>query len=218
MGPLTPVAVALALCALVLPVSIAATNMALGALTLALLLRARADGRRLLEAWKTPALAAVALYAAAGLTAALFGADPHAALCDALKDFHRVWALGLFLAAAELEPEAPVLEALAVSFAAMAAYGICQTALGGMPGGRIIRAHGFVHPVVYGQQMALGLLGGLCVLARPGGLAVAVPLEADSLAVTRGHRHGEPDVDPVGAGGKGVGGPPPCSARCRRRP
>ncbi|HAZ07910.1 MAG TPA: hypothetical protein DCZ01_05145 [Elusimicrobia bacterium] len=174
MGFLTPVAAALTLAALVLPVSLAATNLALGALTAALLLRARGEGRRLRQAWKAgPAMLAMALYAAAGLAAALFAVDPHEALRDASKDLHRVWALGLFMAAVVLEPDVPVMKSLAASFAVMAAYGIGQTALGGMPERRMIRAHGFVHAVVYGQQMALGLLGGLCVLARPGGLSPA---------------------------------------------
>lgn len=185
---MTPVVAALALCALVLPVSTALTNFALGALTVALLAAARVEGRRpspwarwpslwarrLFSAWTAgPAMAAIALYAAAGLTAAALGADPHSALRDAVKDLHRVWALGLFVAAAALAPEAPVMRALAVSLAAMAAYGIAQTALGGMPAGRLIRAHGFGHAVVYGQQMTLALLGALSVLARPGDLAPA---------------------------------------------
>lgn len=171
---LTPVAAALTLCALVLPVSIAATNVSLVLLAAALLLRARAEGFRPSSTWASePAMAAVALYAAAGLTAAAFGSDPHAALRDALKDFHRVWALGLFVAAAALEPKAPVMSGLAVSLAAMAVYGIAQTSLGGLPQGRLVRAHGFVHAVVYGQQMTLALLGALSALARPGTLSPA---------------------------------------------
>ena len=166
--PLSPVAAALALCALALPVSIAGSNIALVLLALALLARARADGRRVAAAWRSePALAALALYAAAGLAAAALSAAPAASLRDALKDFHRLWSLGLFAAALALEPEAPMLPALAVSFGGMALYGIAQTAFGGRPEGMLIRAHGFVHAVVYGEQMALAALGGACVLLRP---------------------------------------------------
>lgn len=75
-----------------------------------------------------------------------------------------------------------MLGSLAVSFAALAAYGIGQTVLGGMPDGRMIRAHGFVHAVVYGQQMTLALLGCLCVLARPGNLSRAGRRAAAALA------------------------------------
>lgn len=183
MRSLTPVAAALALSALVLPVSLAATNLALAALAVTVILRARGEGGRLRAAWTAgPAMSAVALYAAAGLAASVFGADPHAALHDALKDLHRVWALGLFIAAAALEPEAPVMESLAVSLTAMAAYGIGQTVFGGTPQGNMVRAHGFVHAVVYGQQMTLALLGALCVLARPGSLSPAQRRAAAVLA------------------------------------
>ena len=162
--PLSPVAAALALCALALPVSIAGSNIALALLALALL----ADRRRIVPAWRSePVLAALIFYAAAGLVAAALSAAPAVSLRDAVKDLHRLWSLGLFVAALALEPEAPILEALAASFAAMALYGIAQTAFGGRPHGMMVRAHGFVHAVVYGEQMALAALGAICVLLRP---------------------------------------------------
>jgi O-antigen ligase len=166
--PLSPVAAALVLCALALPVSIAGSNIALALLALALIARARADGRRIAATWRSePALAALILYAVAGLIAGALSAVPAASLRDAIKDFHRLWSLGLFAAALALEPETPVLEALAASFAAMALYGIVQTMFGGRPHGMMVRAHGFVHAVVYGEQMALAALGAACVLLRP---------------------------------------------------
>ena len=166
--PFTPVAAALALCALALPVSIAGSNIALALLALALLCRARRDGGRILRTWRSePALAALALYAAAGLLAAALSAAPAASLRDAVKDLHRLWALGLFAAALALEPETPLRPALGLSFGAMALYGIVQTASHGSPEHAMFRAHGFVHPVVYGEMMALAVLGGACVLLRP---------------------------------------------------
>lgn len=166
--PLSPVAAALALCALALPVSIAGSNMALALLALALLARARRDGGRVLAAWRRePALAALALYAAAGLLAASLSAAPAASLRDAVKDLHRLWSLGLFAAALALEPEAPLRPALGLSFGAIALFGIAQTVFGGETNGMLHRAHGFVHPVVYGEMMALGILGGACVLLQP---------------------------------------------------
>jgi O-antigen ligase len=165
---LSPVAAALALCALCLPISIAASNIALGLLTLALLLRARADGARMKAAWRRePALAALAVYGAAGMLAAFFSPDPAASLQDALKDWHRFWSLGLFVAALALEPETPVQSALALAFVTVALYGISQTAFGGRPYGKMIRGHAFVHPVVFGEQMALALLGGACAFLAP---------------------------------------------------
>ena len=164
----SPVAAALALCALLLPVSIAGSNIALALLALALIARARSDGGRILSAWRSePALAALALYAAAGLLAAALSAAPAASLRDAVKDLHRLWALGLFAAALALEPEAPLRPALGISFGVMALYGIAQTASVGRLDGILRRAHGFVHPVVYGEMMALAVLGGVCVLLQP---------------------------------------------------
>lgn len=166
--PLSPVAAALALCALLLPVSIAGTNLALALLSAALLARARSEGRLIAASWRSePALAALVLYGAASLIAAAASSAPQASLRDAVKDFHRLWALGLFTAALALEPEAPLRPALGISFGAMALYGAAQTAFGGRPDELMVRAHGFVHPVVFGEQMALAVLGGACVLLRP---------------------------------------------------
>jgi O-antigen ligase len=166
--PLSPVAAALVLCALALPVSIAGANIALALLALALLIRARNDGRRMVRAWsREPALAALILYGAAGLLAASLSAAPAASLRDAVKDFHRVWSLGLFVAALALEPEAPLRPALGLSFGTMALVGLAQAAFVKDVNLPVARAHGFVHPVVYGEMMALASLGGACVLLRP---------------------------------------------------
>jgi O-antigen ligase len=168
MRSLTPAAAALVLCALVLPVSIAGTNVALALLSLALLVRARSDGKRIFSVWRSePALAALLLYAATGLAAAALSSSPAASLRDAAKDLHRLWSLGLFAAALALEPEAPLRPALGASFGVIALYGIAQSALGSREDGLMVRAHGFVHPVVFGGQIAIAVLGGACVLLRP---------------------------------------------------
>ncbi|MBI2789623.1 MAG: O-antigen ligase family protein [Elusimicrobia bacterium] len=169
MRSLTPVAAALALTALALPLSIAASNIALALLALALILRARTDGRAMLSAWRSePVLAALAAYAAAGLLAAACSSAPGPSLRDAVKDLHRLWAMGLFVAALAVEPGAPLLPALGLSFGAAALTGAGQVLLGGLKGGMMVRAHAFVHPVVFGEQMAVAALGGACVLLRPG--------------------------------------------------
>ena len=164
----SPLSTALALCALLLPVSIAGTNAALGLLTVALAFRARRDGRHIIAAWLSePALAALALYAVVGLIAAAASSAPAASLHDAAKDLHRFWALGLFVGALALEPKAPLRPALGVSLGAIALYGVVQAVFGVQPDEQMVRAHGFVHPVVFGEQMALAVLGGACVLLRP---------------------------------------------------
>src|SRR5687768_10226406 len=103
------VAAALAVTALLVPITIAGTNIALGVLSAAVLLHARGKPRSLRTAWDRPVMAAVALYAVTGLISASFGAEPHAALRDAIKDGHRLWVVSLFLAAAAFAPEAPVM-------------------------------------------------------------------------------------------------------------
>lgn len=179
----SPVALALVLTALALPISIAAANIALAILAAALLLRARRDGRRILAVWRSePALLALAFYAVAGLTAAALCEAPLPALRDALKDLHRLWALGLFTAALALEPEVPLIPAFAASFAAMAAVGISQM-LGASTNWRLPRAHGFVHAVVFGEQMALAVLGAACLLLRPDARAKRAALTAAFLAL-----------------------------------
>jgi O-antigen ligase len=162
---MNPVSAALALTALALPFSIAGSNSAMGLLILALAWRSRTDGARMTAAWRRePALAALAFYAAAGLLAALLSAAPAASFRDAFKDWHRLAALALFVAALAVEPEAPLRAPLGISFSAMALVGLWQAAFdrSGMS-----RAHAFVHPVVFGEQMALAVLGGVCVLLHP---------------------------------------------------
>lgn len=169
MRSLTPVAAALALTALALPLSIAGLNIALALLALALIARARTDGRAMAAAWRAePVLAALAAYAAAGLLASACSSTPGPSLRDAVKDLHRLWAMGLFVAALAVEPAAPLLPALGLSFGAAALIGAGQVLLGGLEADMMVRAHAFVHPVVYGEQMALAALGGACVLLRPG--------------------------------------------------
>lgn len=168
MRTLTPVAAALALCALALPVSIAGTNIALALLSAALLARARSDGRRMLAAWRAePVLAALLLYAATGLASAALSSSPASSLHDSAKDFHRLWALGAFASALALEPDAPLRPVFGASFGAMALAGVVQSSFGTRIEGMMVRAHAFVHPVVFGEQMAVAALGGACVLLRP---------------------------------------------------
>jgi O-antigen ligase len=166
--PRSFIAVALVLCALLLPISIALSNIALGVLSFAVFLRLWTDGGRVIDAWRRePLMAALLLYAAVGLAAALLSAAPAESLRDAIKDLHRLWVLGMCTAAFALEPDAPFAAALSLSFATIAAYAIGQSAVGGLRNVAFNRAHGFVHPVVFGQQMALAVLAGAGMLLRP---------------------------------------------------
>lgn len=165
---LSPLAAAVAACALAFPVSIAAGNIALGLLGAALAHRALSEHRRVWAAWRAePAVWVLLAYAAAGLVSAGLCDSPAEAARSAWKDWHRPLALLLFVGAISLEPAAPVFEAFALSFASLALWGCSQSILQS-GSGALTRAHGFVHPVVFGEMMALAALGGLCVTLRPG--------------------------------------------------
>lgn len=172
MRSLTPVAAALLLVAVSLPVSIAATNAALVLLTAAMLARAGAGGAaRALTTWKkTPAVWGILLYCLAGLAATCFGTGPAQSLHDNAKDFHKLWVLLLLTAAFSEESVPDLWTALAGGFAVILAVGLGQAALATLQhqsGHPLPRPHAFVHPVAYGEQLTLCLLGGVCVFVRP---------------------------------------------------
>ncbi|OGS39612.1 MAG: hypothetical protein A2506_05710 [Elusimicrobia bacterium RIFOXYD12_FULL_66_9] len=165
------VSLTLAAAAILLPLSLGASNLALGALSLALLWRMRRTEQRkaVFGSWRgEPAWSALILYAAAGSLASSLGSDMGVSAHDCIKDLHRLWSLSLFVAALTLEPEAPLWPAFASGFALAAAVGIAQSAFLPSDGtSTILRAHAYVHPVTYGEQMAFAALGGLCWLRRP---------------------------------------------------
>lgn len=161
-------ALALALAALSLPLSIFAMNAAL-ALLLFCVLAAWTKGRGPELPW-APASWTLAAYLAAFLIASIAGLGPELSLKALPKELHK---LGLVLAvhaafrlAAARPPRAAW--ALGAGFSAAALVGIGQALFVRQAGGELwTRAHGFVHPVAYGEMLALGLLGGLCLLVKP---------------------------------------------------
>lgn len=164
------IALTLAATAILLPLSLGASNLALGALSIALLWRMRgAERKTIIATWRAePAWAALIFYAAAGSLASALGYGMGASAHDCIKDLHRLWSLSLFVAALALEPEAPLWPALASGFSLAAALGIAQSVFLPSDGSSTwTRAHAYVHPVTYGEQMAFAALGGLCWLGRP---------------------------------------------------
>lgn len=159
----------LALLALLSPLSIAGTNLALGVLSVAVAGSLLFGGwTRAFRAWRgETAVRAVGAYIAAGLLSTVCGFGLAHSLHDSAKDFHRLWSLSLFVAALALEPEAAPWPAFAAGFSLAAAFGIRQSALSLLHGERFVRAAAFVHPVTFGEMMGLGALGGLCWLPRP---------------------------------------------------
>lgn len=177
-------AVAISAFCCVLPVSIAGINIAAAVLT-ALVLQDALFSRRLRwEALSQPAMNALLLYCAAGLFASLAGKDPSRSLSFFAKDLHKVWILGLLLAALSLAPTPQAYKPLAAGFALVILAGLWQVATQTTGGDAWVRAHAFVHPVTFGEQMVLALLGGLCFwnLPEPGTSRWARSLPASFLA------------------------------------
>lgn len=162
------VSVALCLFLAAVPLTIAGMNLAAGLLTLALGAAAwRERSWRWDKSWSPP-VAALAAYAAVGLLSAAVSADPESSLRCAAKDLHKVW-IALILLQAFSRSQGPWHErAAAASFAALAAIGLWQVATERTGDEAWRRAHGFVHPVTYGEIMAFPVLGAICVSAAEG--------------------------------------------------
>ncbi len=139
-------AAALGLC---LPLSIAGMNVALAVLTIAALLRGGRGARM------TPLAAAAIAYAAWGLVSAAFSPDRAASAQDALKDWHRLWALTIMLASLPAADEDRVLKAAGAGAAAAALLGLWKPLAALIAGGAMQRAAATVHPVTFGWLMAL---------------------------------------------------------------
>lgn len=158
----------LALVAFFLPLSIFAINAAL-ALMLLCVLAAWTQGRKPQFPWP-PAAWALGGYLAVFLAASTAGLGAEKSLQALPKELHK---LGLVLAVhAALRLAGPcaatTVRFMGAGFATASLVGIGQTLFVRQAGGELwTRAHGFVHPVAYGEMLALGLLGGLCLLVAP---------------------------------------------------
>ncbi|UPT73606.1 MAG: O-antigen ligase family protein [Elusimicrobiota bacterium] len=156
--------------AFALPLSIAGANAALAAATACLLAalagpdRAAAS-KALAAAARTPAFLALAACAAWALVSCAAGLDPAQSLKLWPRDLHKLWAF-LAIASALALVEEPVLGApLGVGLGLHAAVGVWQWVRAWATGGEL-RAHGFLHPVSYGEVLALGLIGAAAWLSR----------------------------------------------------
>lgn len=142
-----------------LPLSIAGLNIGAGLLTLAVLRERKWPWRRS-DAWP---LGAVALYCLCAFAAAALAPGSFKA---AAKDLHKLWILALVLASVRLWPRLRPELPLGLSFTALAVVGIIQVLMTDTGGEHWRRASAFVHPVTYGNQMALAAVGALCMLPR----------------------------------------------------
>ncbi|MDE2292985.1 MAG: O-antigen ligase family protein [Elusimicrobia bacterium] len=180
MTPAAALALALGLFAALVPVTIAGANIAWGIL-LAALLWAWAAGRRPdLSAPRTALEAPLWAYCAVALLSGLLAVHPHESLRHFNQDAHKLWLALLLAVALRAAPGRGPLRWLAAGFAAAALLGCAQwgahvlqlPGLGRFPSAR---AHAFVAPVTFGEQMAVALLGAAAFMLRP---AAGVPRRA----------------------------------------
>lgn len=160
-----------ALCAYgaALPVSVAAANIGWGLVAAALAWGWRGGERPAFAAAAGPLWRPLLAFLAAAVAADALGADPAHSFRYLNQDAHKLWLAALLsVAFASGLPRAlPV--ALLASAAAMAAFGVVQYAFSlGAGAADAFRAHGFVHPVTYGEQLSLLVLGPIAYLAVSG--------------------------------------------------
>lgn len=172
MTPRRALSLCLAALAFTLPLTIAGTNAALAALSLAILWFIVQDRRTALSALsatsRSPVFLALVAYAAWSLIASLAGLSPAESLRLWPKDLHKLWAfliIGSALVAADV---VAIKGPFALGFGLHAAVGVFQTAREWLGGAPHPRAHGFLHAVSYSEVLGLGMIGAAAYLARPG--------------------------------------------------
>lgn len=153
-----------------IPVSIAGLNLAATTLT-ALLAAAALRGEQV--PWRAaakPLTGAMAAYCAVAAVCSAAGVAPAVSFAMWPKDLHKLWIICLLLTALSFHKPEGIKNALAAGYVFAAGAGIGQTAFlySGNYKFPLVRAHAFVHPVTFGEQMALMLLGIFCLLAAKG--------------------------------------------------
>lgn len=172
MRPSTPLAWALCGFACAMPFSVAAANIGWGVVVAALLWRWRQGTAPGFSAARGPLWLPLWLYLGAALASDLLGVDPAHSLRTLNQDAHKLWIAALFSVAfaGDFPPLFPAALAAGASF--VASLGVLQYVFQWSSAPTdALRAHGFVHPVTFGEQMAVFLLGAcaLGVAAPPGG-------------------------------------------------
>lgn len=157
---------ALSLFGSALPLSIAGANMGWALVLAALLYRRRLGDRPAWSAARGALELPLWAYLAAAVLTALLGLDPARSMRSMNQEAHKVWLYYLLSIALAAGSSRLPLAALAGGFAFASLTGIAQVFTGALSGAPV-RAHAFVHPVTYGEQTAVGLLGAFCFLLSP---------------------------------------------------
>ncbi|MBI5883901.1 MAG: O-antigen ligase family protein [Elusimicrobia bacterium] len=158
---------------LTLPITIAGINISAGLMTATLLWVLIRGEKGPLRAALIPANYALWAYFGAAIIVSVMAVDSSRCWGDLQRDLHKLWVFSLFLVALTAEPAPKSHLALAAAFLFAAGVGIFQALTQrvgeGVPWEVMtrMRAHAFVHPVTFGQQMTLAILGSLCFLGYP---------------------------------------------------
>jgi O-antigen ligase len=156
--------VLLCLC-LALVLSVAIMNTVLGILSGLVVIRALLGERVGWARARDSAFAAVLVFCAAAVVAARLGVDPSVSFHPALKDFHKLWVIFALLVALDDNPAPYGYLVFAAGFTFVSILGVYQSFTQRF-GDSWMRAHAYVHPVIYGEMLALAALGGLCFYNR----------------------------------------------------
>ena len=140
--------------------------MAWGLLLASLLAFAAAGGRVALGAHRSALEIPLWVYFGAAVLTAALGVDPGRSFRFLHQDLHKVWIYTLLSVALATEAPAQALVWIGAGFAAASLIGIGQSAVYLSRHQFWFRAHAFVHPVTFGEQMAVAALGAACFLAR----------------------------------------------------
>jgi O-antigen ligase len=187
MRPSTPVGWALCAFGALLPVSVAAANVG-WALAAGALAWSWARGTRPpFAASRSPLWLPLWAFLAATVAADLLGTDPAHSVRYLNQDAHKVWVAALLSVALAVELPKALPAALLASASALALFGAAQYAAGAAGDHyRVGRAHGFVHPVAFGEQMALLVVGAAAVALTSRGRLARAAAAAAACAVALG--------------------------------
>lgn len=150
-----------------LPVSVAGANIGWAVAAAGLALAAWEGDAADWRAWRGGLAAPLALFLAAAAAATLAAPEPRAALKHLHKDAHKLWVYALLTTAFTLAGPRRPLAAFGVGAALAAVYGCAQWLAGSGNPTIVARAHAWLHPVTFGEQMAVAFCGAACLLADP---------------------------------------------------
>lgn len=163
-------ALAIAAFAAAAPLTIAGANVSWGLLAAALLALAANGGGIRWDARKSVLENPLIFFLAVSVLTSALGTNPGHSFRYTNQDVHKLWIYYLFMVGLASCPAANWKRWLAAGFSVAAVIGIWQAAptfFLEIAAERKIRAHAFVHPVTYGSQMAIALIGAASVLCAP---------------------------------------------------